>query len=236
MNILAIGNSFSQDATRYLYGIAKKQGYNNFHVTNLCIGGCSLSTHYKNMLGDISAYGLEVNGMITGYHISIKEALLSRDWDVITIQQVSNLSPDYSTFEPYLTELCKYLRSFAPKAKLYLQETWAYEKDSTRLFNLNMTSHVEMYEKVHASYLEASKHTDGVIPSGTLFMNMLHSGIEKIHRDAFHATFGLGRYALGLLWLHILTVADISENSFDDFDEPISEEEIAIAKKCVMAL
>ncbi len=236
MNILAIGNSFSQDATRYLYGIAKKQGFKNVHVTNLCIGGCPLFLHFTNMHADAKAYMLEVNGVFTGYYMSLKEALLSRQWDVVTIQQVSHLSPDYSTFEPYLTEVCAYIRKLAPKAKLYLQETWAYEKDSQRLLSLNFNTPEEMYDKIHASYREASKHTDGIIPSGTLFMNMLNSGIEKIHRDTFHATYGLGRYALGLLWLHVLTGADISENTFNDFDEPIAESEIAIAKKGVMEL
>ncbi len=236
MNILAIGNSFSQDATRYLYGIAKKQGFSNFHVTNLCIGGCPLSLHFRNMHADAKAYMLEVNGVFTGYYMSLKEALLSREWDYITIQQVSHLSPDFITFEPYLTDLCAYIRKMAPKAKLYLQETWAYEKDSQRLNSFNFATPEEMYEKVHKSYLEASKLTDGIIPSGTLFMNMLHSGIEKIHRDTFHATYGLGRYALGILWLHVLTGADITANTFNDFDEEITESEIAIAKKCVMEL
>ena len=236
MNILAIGNSFSQDATRYLYDIAKKQGIKNFHVTNLYIGGCSLSMHYRNMLGDKKNYGLEVNGVQTGYLITMKEALLNRDWDIITVQQVSPLSHNYSSFEPYMKEICEYVRKMSPKAKIYLQETWAYEKESQRLLSMNINSPEEKYEKVHASYLEASKYTDGIIPSGTLFINMLHSGIEKIHRDTFHATLGLGRYALSLLWLHILTGADITENTFNDFDEPIIEEEMLIAKKCVMEL
>lgn len=236
MNVLAIGNSFSQDATRYLYDIAKKQGIKNFHVTNLYIGGCPLSVHYRNMLGDKKNYWLEVNGVQTGYLITMKETLLNRDWDVITLQQVSHLSPDYDSYQPYLTELIAFVRKFAPKAKIYTHETWAYEKDSERLLNTHFSTPEEMYKKVHASYNEMAKLTDGVIPSGTLFMNMLHSGIEKIHRDTFHASLGLGRYALGLLWLHVLTGADISENIFNDFDEPIEEDEIAVAKKCVMEL
>ncbi len=44
MNILAIGNSFSQDATRYLYDIALSDNV-NIKVVNLYIGGCSLELH-----------------------------------------------------------------------------------------------------------------------------------------------------------------------------------------------
>lgn len=46
MKILAIGNSFSQDATRYLQDIAASAGENLF-VRNLYIGGCSLEMHAK---------------------------------------------------------------------------------------------------------------------------------------------------------------------------------------------
>ncbi len=49
MKILSIGNSFSQDAHRYLYEIAKKDGV-DVKPVNLYIGGCSLRTHYINML------------------------------------------------------------------------------------------------------------------------------------------------------------------------------------------
>ena len=41
MNILAIGNSFSQDAMRYLHKIAKADGV-EFECFNIYIGGCSL--------------------------------------------------------------------------------------------------------------------------------------------------------------------------------------------------
>ena len=61
----------------------------------------------------------------------------------------------------------------------------------------------------------------------------IENGIEKIHRDTFHASFGLGRYALGLAWYRFLTGNDITNNTFDDLDEEVSAEQIAIAKKCV---
>ena len=40
MKILSIGNSFSQDAQRYLYRLAKKAG-DTFKTVNLDIGGCT---------------------------------------------------------------------------------------------------------------------------------------------------------------------------------------------------
>ena len=99
MNILAIGNSFSEDATRYLHGIARADGVYT-EVLGAAKGGCSLEWHYRYMLGDIRDYMLFFNGYYTGFQITLKEALLSREWDVITIQQVSHLSFDKETYQP----------------------------------------------------------------------------------------------------------------------------------------
>ena len=132
MNILSIGNSFSCDAQRYLHGIAKADGF-ALHTFNLDIGGCSLSQHYRNMLSEQDAYALEMNGENTNFKVSLKEALLSRDWDIITVQQVSHQAPDYDTYQPYLNKLAEYIRLCAPKAKLALHQTWAYEQGSYRL-------------------------------------------------------------------------------------------------------
>ncbi|MBQ7793144.1 MAG: DUF4886 domain-containing protein [Clostridia bacterium] len=77
MNILSIGNSFSQDAQRYLHAIARADGF-ELNTFNLYIGGCPLSLHYRNMLSEKDAYSLEMNGQSTGFYVSLKEALLSR--------------------------------------------------------------------------------------------------------------------------------------------------------------
>ena len=74
----------------------------------------------------------------------------------------------------------------------------------------------------------------GLIPSGELFEKLLSAGIEKVHRDTFHASLGLGRYALGLLWYRTLTGKDVSGIEFSAFDVPVTQEEVAIAKRCVM--
>ena len=99
MNILSIGNSFSTDAQRYLHQIARADGF-QLNCFNLFIGGCSLSHHYRNMLSGERAYELEMNGESTGFRVSLGEALLSRDWDIVTLQQVSNEAPCYDTYQP----------------------------------------------------------------------------------------------------------------------------------------
>ncbi len=235
MNVLSIGNSFSQDAQRYLHRIAKADGF-TLTTFNLYIGGCPLSLHYRNMISEEKAYMLEMNGESTGFKVSLKDALLNRDWDVVTVQQVSHQTPCYETYQPYLDKIVEYVRLCVPKAKIVIHQTWAYEQDSHRLnVEMGYNHHGEMFKDIEASYEKAAEeiNADLVIPSGKIFQRLIESGIEKVHRDTFHASLGLGRYSLGLLWYSILSGNDVKNNTFCDFDEEISKADIEIAKECV---
>ena len=64
-------------------------------------------------------------------------------------------------------------------------------------------------------------------------MNLAEAGLPA-HRDGFHASLGTGRYAIALTWYQALTGRDIADNSFANFDVPVTAEEIAIAKKAAI--
>lgn len=238
MKILSIGNSFSEDAQRYLQKLAKKDGM-DFKTVNLYIGGCSLRTHYLNMLEDNEAYVFHFNGENTGLHTSIKKALVSDDWDVVTLQQASRYSANYETYTPYIENLVEYVKKYCPHAKIYIHQTWAYEDGSDRLINVGeYATAKDMFESIRNAYEQAAKlvKADGVIPSGEAMFNATQMGIEKIHRDTLHASLGAGRYLLALTWYKALTGKDISNNDFNDFDVPVSEEERAIVVRAVNAV
>ena len=230
MKILSIGNSFSQDAQGYLHQIAKADGL-DLKCVNLMIGGCPLSRHYINMNNDAKAYGFEFNGEYTGILVTMKEALQSDDWDYITFQQVSHQSPSYDTYQPYLQELSKYVRYHAPKSKQLIHQTWAYEQGSNLLHNLGYTNQEDMFRGLESAYAKAGKdiNADGIIPAGQCMQNLLKNGIEKVHRDTFHADLGVGRYVIALTWYGLITGNNLAKIKFSDFDQPVSEEEIKIA-------
>ncbi|MBR3975855.1 MAG: DUF4886 domain-containing protein [Clostridia bacterium] len=235
MNILSIGNSFSCDAQRYLHAIAKADTV-ELNTFNLFIGGCPLSLHYRNMLSEERAYELEMNGESTLFKVSLKEALLNRDWDVVTVQQVSNQSPFYETYQPYLNKIAEYVRLLVPKAKLVVHQTWSYEQGSYRLnTELGYSDQKDMFYDIKRAYKKAADdiNADFIIPSGEVFEALISDGITKLHRDTFHASLGTGRYALGLIWYMCLTGHPIKDNSFASFDEEISSDEVQKAKKCV---
>lgn len=238
MKILTIGNSFSEDATRYLHGIAQSAG-EDIEVVNIAIGGCSLETHCQNMIERNKSYLYMYNGVFTGEYAVMNDVVEAGEWDVITLQQVSHLSFNMSTYYPYISELVKYIREKQPKARLMLHETWAYEDGSERLCVMaGYKTSDEMLSDIKKAYSEvaAAEGFDGIIPSGEIFGALLKSGVAKIHRDTFHASLGLGRYALGLLWFKVLTGKSVIDNSFCELDELADENEIKAVKQYVEQL
>lgn len=129
IKILAIGNSFSQDATHYLHQIGAADNI-DLKVVNLYIGGCSLERHWNNIQSEAEEYLYEENGYSTEEYISVQKALDMEDWDYIVTQQVSQDAGIIETYCPYIEYIAHYLKEKAPKAELLLQETWAYEIDS----------------------------------------------------------------------------------------------------------
>ncbi len=234
--ILAISNSFGVDANRYFYGVCRTAGEDVKNVT-LYIGGCSLARHYRNMLSEDAAYVLYVNGADTGFTVSLKEALLSDDWDIVTLQQASTYSGDYESYEPFLNELSAYVKKLAPKAKQYIHAIWAWSDAKLAASTLKYTSSAEMYAADHAAYKKAAEaiDADGFIPA-TAAMEKLCSKIgDDTYRDGFHANLGAARYMLALVWyMTVFGKDNIDGVNFSDFDIPVTAEEKRIAEECAI--
>lgn len=234
MRVLAIANSFGVDANRYLHQIARSAGV-RLDVTTLFVGYCTLEMHYRNMMGDKPEYDLFFNGIKTGFKTSLSEALLSGHWDVITIQQASFDGHKPETYSPFAEELCDYIRTYQPNAKLLVHQTWAYEDGSEKLTKLGYTSAKAMFADMEKAYRQCSDSVgaDGIIPCGQLMLDLQDKGIAKPYRDTFHASLGIGRYALALLWFKRLTGKNVTGNTYRDFDEETAEEEIALVQNIV---
>ncbi len=118
MKILFIGNSFSQDATKYIQKISDDELF----VRNLYIGGCSLEMHAENVEGDVAAYNYETDAAGEEM-ISIRSALLREEWDVVSVQQVSGFSGMIDTYEPYIGQLIYCIKENRPEAKIVFHRT-----------------------------------------------------------------------------------------------------------------
>lgn len=210
IKILAIGNSYSQDATSMIELLDK-----NIMVRNLYIGGCSLEMHYDNIKNDLKNYRYEeLGGKEREENISIKEALEEETWDYVTIQQVSSKSGMRETFEPYIDELIRYVKKFS-NAEIILHETWAYNNDTTHPGFINYdNSEKKMYESIVATYeYYSKKYNLRIIPTGymieelrkTDIFNKSNGGLDLCRDEWQHLSLNYGRLAASSLWVYFFT-------------------------------
>lgn len=219
---LTIGNSFSQDALAYVHQIACAAGI-NWEANNLYIGGCSLEQHHRNYTEHAAAYSLEINGKTTGQMVSIQDMLTTGEYDAVTTQQASHFSGMTDTYR-FLPELAGWIRTAQPNAKLCLQETWAYETDSTHsAFPQYHSDQRYMYECLRDAYRSYAKQVGALlIPTGDVVQYFRENiprynyakGGMSLNRDGFHLSIPYGRYLNSAVWFETLLGGDIRGNAF----------------------
>lgn len=209
IKILAVGNSFSQDATALLQLLD-----GDLFVRNLYIGGCSLETHVAESRADGASYDYEENGAdCLGRCVTLKEGLCAEKWDYVTVQQCSGLSGKAETYYPYLTELISYIKKYSD-AEIVFHQTWAYEVGSEHpQFADYGNCQAEMWRQIkaaseNAAFCENMRliKTGEFIQSlrGTEFFNKDKGGLG-LCRDGYHLSFNYGRYAAALVWRYFFT-------------------------------
>jgi hypothetical protein len=171
LRLFLIGNSFSQNATRYLPQLAD-EGRHPLKIGRAELGGCSLQRHWEIAeaaeKNPDDPKGKAYNGK------SLRELLSAGSWDVITIQQNSMNSGDTTTFMPYARKLVDLARSIQPNAKIIMQQTWAYRVDAKKFTqtadNKFASSAVEMWQKSRAAYHKVAKDLGVILfPVGDAF-------------------------------------------------------------------
>lgn len=169
MNLFLIGNSFSGNATAYLPQLASEGGH-ELHIGRAEVGGCSLQRHWEHI--EAAERGDAEGGFYDGK--SLRQLMAESVWDIVSIQQVSYLSPDVSSYRPYARLLYDYVRELAPNAEIVMHQTWAYRSDSSYFGEVGEgrtgESPREMWEKSRAAYHEiAAELNVRLIPTGDAF-------------------------------------------------------------------
>lgn len=236
LKVLAIGNSFSEDALEnYLYDLAKAGG-KKILIGNMYIGGASLELHVKNADSNKKAYDyrkIQENGeKISRKNISIEEAIADEKWDYISLQQASPLSGKYDIIMKHLPLLINYVQSKAPGVGLVYHQTWAYQQDSKHagFANYNRQQKI-MYDQIVevSKKLSKSGWFQFIVPSGTAIQNGRTSGIgDHYTRDGYHLNLGYGRFTAACTWYEKLFKADVRKNAYKP--EKLTDLEAAIAK------
>lgn len=223
VKILAIGNSFSEDALEsFLFGLANAKGH-KIVIGNMYIGGASLSLHVQNATNNANAYSyrkINQQGVkATTANVSIATALADDDWDYISFQQESPNSGIFTTFAP-LTDLYNYVktRTKNPQVKYILHQTWAYQKNSTYSAFANYDKDQDkMYAAIVDAYIQAKTliPVDRVVPAGTAIQNGRTSLIgDNFCRDGYHLDVNIGRYTASCAWFETLFNETVVGNSY----------------------
>lgn len=218
LKVLAIGNSFSQDATAFIKQMAVANNC-DLRVANAFIGGCSFERHYNNITNGTSDYYLTyytAEETYTWGNVSLKQCLKMSDWDIITIQQVSSLSGKYETYFPFAPELISYIKALCPDVEIRVHMVWAYARYYPGITNNGYITQDNMYKCVVDAY-ERFAHEMGdlkIIPSGRAMQIARLAGIgDSLHRDGFHCS-ELGRILTGWVWFEALTGISALESKF----------------------
>lgn len=206
---LAIGNSFARDTLFYAYQLAEELGFTDICLGILYIGSCTIQTHINNITNNTTAYEYDLNTSgtwTTTKNYTIKTAIESREWDIISLQQASGTSGVPSSYDdvPSLLESVKTLVTNSPKYVWLM--TWAYSQDSThRDFPTYNNDQMVMYNAiinaVQTKIVPMVNSGDfyTIIPSGTAIQNARTSILgDELDRDGYHLHYGIGRYTSGI--------------------------------------
>lgn len=220
LKVLAIGNSFSQDATTYIRHMALADGV-DLRVASAFIGGCSFERHHGNITNGTTDYRLTYytpEEVFVFEAVSLEQCLTANEWDIITIQQVSGLSGKYETYQPFADELISYVKSILPNAEIRVHMVWAYAKYYPGIANNQYGTQDNMYNRVVESYEKLAKHIGGakILPSGHAMQIARKNPLvgDDLHRDGFHCS-EIGRVLTGWVWFECLTGISALDSKFD---------------------
>lgn len=200
LRVLMIGNSFTDDATEYLADIVAKSGIdiNTCCVYKLTQGYADLSTwcfNYNNYATrTIERKAGKLTMPVTNGTI---QELLSQDWDVISLQQVSTLSNNFNSFAQNLDNLVSYIKTDCTNKKVSVcwhmtWSLWSGYNDIAPKGNEGWSNIVATTKKMQTMY-----GINIIIPTGTAIQIARDTKLNTTHsltRDGRHLAYGVGKY------------------------------------------
>ena len=221
IKVLAIGNSFSEDAVEnYLYELAAAQG-DSLVIGNAYIGGCSIDRHLDNLKTGKTDYAFRkiVGGKKTDTKKSrLDSIIVNEPWDIISLQQASPLSGQPDSYKN-LGELKRMVQELAtnPNAEIVWHLTWAYpQKSRSGAFKNYGSSQETMYKAIlNTAKQELPKVSiSRCIPSGITVQLAREDLGDCMNRDDIHLSLSLGRFAAACTWCEFLTGKSILYNTY----------------------
>lgn len=213
LKILAIGNSFTDDGMAFLPDLIYNAGLHYVKLGKIVVGGTSLEYHYAHNNDNVYNFFISEGGKNFSYEglASVNNAINHDQWDIVVMQQVSQFSGMYQTFQPYLDSLIALVHRQLPKAIIAWHMTWAYgSKSGHSGFSNYDRDQTNMYNAIYNTVLKAINETnlDLVIPSGVAIQKLRATSVNNppldLTRDGSHLDYGAGRYVVACTWFEAL--------------------------------
>lgn len=237
--ILAIGNSFSQDAIEQnLYELALAQG-DTLIIGNAYIPGCQIDLHNKNISDGSASYSYRkvVDGVKTTTDKSSLWTIIDDEpWDVISLQQASHVSGLKSTYANLPSLKAEVMKRMPNKdAEIIWHMTWAYAKDAKHdgFKNYGRSQDI-MNDSIYSavSAMIPANNISRVVPAGPAIQEGRGFFGDVLNSDGYHLS-PLGRYVAACTWCEFLTGRSVVGNPYHPAD--IIPEQALTAQKAAHA-
>lgn len=244
LKVLAIGNSYTEDALMYLYDIASAYGVEEVEVANLYIGSCTLERHCKNAESGAADYVYMKNDAGKWVHTpgwTLLQGIQDEDWDFIVFHQESMNAGLPDSYDGNLEALVGYVQQHKtnPKCKLVWNLTWAYSENSP---NQKFSQYGRDQEAMYTAIVSAAQQKvlpleqiTIVIPSGTVVQNGRSYFGNVFTRDEYDHLNDFGKLLVGYMWYVTLTGEPLLELKYEPTKLELTEQAERKLLNCLTA-
>ncbi len=202
LRILAIGSSFTDDATYYLDNLVKAS---DIDEDRLCIykiveGFSRFNTWIDKSNKEETLYAKRVTGNVEMKGVGTLKELLSQAWDVIVINQASDASykwESYSSLKPYMDII---LEACTNKNVCFaFQLQWSHTPGEMPYVMQGNTACCQKMAKRYG--------VNVIIPCGTAIQIARGTSLNDskyMTRDRYHLNHGMGCYIASCVWFQKL--------------------------------
>ena len=218
IRLLVFGNSYGNDATYYLSRMLRCGGYEDITIGHAGESSMAINDHYHNIDDDpdndyiynghtFSVHYKTVRGERIDLPADYRAIVSDEPWDYVLFYQGPNSSQALTERE-YYSECDRFLSAVRenmtnPDGKIIYYMTWAH----------NVTDTAALYRgivDITREVISDQPEIDGVLPAATLIQNLRTSYLKDgkagdITRDWGHLNYGVGRFAMAMLWYVYLT-------------------------------
>ena len=234
LRVLAIGNSFTNDAMQYMNDMVEASGID---TDRICVYSLTEgSSDFDTWVGKDYVYSdfqlMKEAGKAEMKDKGSLEQLLGQNWDVIVIQQSSTLSYDWKSFASLKTLEEKLLGNCTnPLVCLAFQLVWSHDKIEMPYV---LEGNIACCKKMMMRY-----GIDLIIPTGIAIQNARNTRLNDdkyLTRDYWHLNKGIARYIATATWFETIIKPVFNVSITDIACMPTGDytlDDIALARQCV---